>query len=87
MGWFFGFKLHPICNGKGELLNFMVTPGNVNDHKSLEYKVLVELLYGKLAADKGYIGTNLYRRLFIDGIQLITKLKSNMIRCVDECFR
>ena len=25
MGWFFGFKLHLICNEKGELLNFMVT--------------------------------------------------------------
>ena len=27
MGWFFGFKLHLICNEKGELLNFMITPG------------------------------------------------------------
>lgn len=24
MGWFFGFKLHLICNEKGELLNFMI---------------------------------------------------------------
>jgi hypothetical protein len=23
MGWFFGFKLHLICNEKGEILNFM----------------------------------------------------------------
>ena len=29
-------------------------------------------------ADKGYIGKNLFQRLFVDGIQLITKLKSNM---------
>ena len=28
--------------------------------------------------DKGYIGKNLFQRLFVDGIQLITKLKSNM---------
>ena len=27
MGWFFGFKLHLICNERGELLNFMITPG------------------------------------------------------------
>ena len=25
MGWFFGFKLHLICNEKGEILNFMIT--------------------------------------------------------------
>jgi hypothetical protein len=30
MGWFFGFKLHLICNEKGELLNFMITPGDVD---------------------------------------------------------
>ena len=31
MGWFFGFKLHLICNERGELLNFMVTPGDVDN--------------------------------------------------------
>ena len=35
MGWFFGFKLHLICNEKGELLNFMITPGYVDDRKPL----------------------------------------------------
>ncbi len=78
MGWFFGFKLHLICNEKGELLNFMITPGDVDDRKPLEYKSFVDLLYGKLVGDKGYIGKNLFQKLFIDGIQLITKLKSNM---------
>ena len=78
MGWFFGFKLHLICNEKGELLNFMITPGDVDDRKPLEYKAFIEFLYGKLVADKGYIGRNIFQRLFVDGIQLITKLKSNM---------
>lgn len=78
MGWFFGFKLHLICNEKGEVLNFIITPGNVDDRKPLEYKAFVEFIYGKLVGDKGYIGKNLFQRLFVDGIQLITKLKSNM---------
>ena len=43
MGWFFGFKLHLICNEKGELLNFMITPGDVDDRKPLEYKENDEL--------------------------------------------
>ena len=78
MGWFFGFKLHLICNEKGELPNFMITPGDVDDRKPLEYKAFVEFIYGKLVADKGYIGKNLFRRMFVDGLQLITKLKSNI---------
>ena len=78
MGWFFGFKLHLICNEKGELLNFMITPGDIDDRKPLEYKAFVDFIYGKLVGDKGYIGKNLFDKLFVDGIQLITKLKSNM---------
>ena len=78
MGWFFGFKLHLICNERGELLNFMITPGDVDDRKPLEYKPFVEFLYGKLVGDKGYISKNIFERLFVDGIQLITKLKSNI---------
>ena len=78
MGWFFGFKLHLICNEKGELLSFMITPGDVDDRKPLDHKAFVEFLYGKLVGDKGYIAKELFQRLFVDGIQLITKLKSNM---------
>ena len=78
MGWFFGFKLYLICNEKEELLNFMITPGDIDNRKPLEYKAFIDFIYGKLFGDKGYIGKNLFQRLFVDGIQLITKLKSNM---------
>ena len=74
MGWFFGFKLHLICNERGELLNFMITPGDVDDRKPLEYKAFVEFIYGKLVGDKGYISKNLFQRLFVDGIQVISFL-------------
>ena len=60
MGWFLGFKLHLICNEKGELQNFMLIPGDVDDRKSLEYEGFVEYLYGNLVADKGYIGKHLF---------------------------
>ena len=60
------------------MLNFMITPGDVDDRKPLEYKAFVEFIYGKFVGDKGYIGKHLFERLFVDGIQLITKLKSNM---------
>ena len=53
MGWFFGFKLHLICYEKGELLNFMITPGDVDDRKPLKYKAFIEFIQGKLVGDKG----------------------------------
>ena len=52
--------------------------GDVDDRKPLEYNTFVEFMYGKLVGDKGYISKNLFQRLFVDGIQLVGKLKSNM---------
>ena len=63
MGWLFGLKLHLICNEHGELLNFMITSGDVDDRKPLEYKYFVEFVYEKLVGDKGYINKNLFKRL------------------------
>jgi len=33
---------------------------------------------GKLCGDKGYIGKQLFESLFMNGIQLVTKVKNNM---------
>ena len=78
MGWFFGFKLHLIINDKGEILNFMFTPGNVDDREPLKQQRFLKNIKGKLYADKGYIGQPLFENLFTGGIQLITKVKNNM---------
>lgn len=51
MGWFFGFKLHLIINDKGELLNFTVTQGHVDDRKPVDR--LTSKLSGKMFGDKG----------------------------------
>ena len=78
MGWFFGFKLHLIINNKGEILNFMFTPGNVDDRDPLYSDSFIENVKGKLCGNKGYIGKKLFEFLFMNGIQLITKYKNNM---------
>ena len=78
MGYFFGFKLHIVVNDKGELLSFMITPGNVDDRQPLKDKSFLENVYGKLFADKGYVGKQLFEMLFINGIQLVTGIKRNM---------
>ena len=43
-----GIKLHLISNGKKELLNFMITPGDIDDWVSLKYEAFIETVYGKL---------------------------------------
>ena len=75
--WFFGFKLHLVVNDKGELLNCQITPGNIDDRKPVPK--LLQQLFGKVIADKGYISLQLAKDLWKSaGIQLITKLKRNM---------
>jgi hypothetical protein len=77
MGRFFGFKLHLVVNDQGEILQFCITPGNVDDRKPVPS--LVKKLFGKLFGDKGYIPQTLAKTLReMFDIQLITKLRKNM---------
>ena len=78
MGWFHGFKLHIVINDKGEILNFAITQANVDDRTPLKKKSFLDKIYGKLYADKGYIGKDLMQFLFADGLHLVTHIKNNM---------
>lgn len=78
IGWFFGFKLHLIINDRGEVLDFMITQGNVDDREPLKQKSFHDNIFGKLFGDKGYISQSLFEQLFIDGVHLITKIRKNM---------
>jgi len=77
-GYFWGFKLHLVVNVRalyglchqGELLSFLLSPGNVDDRKPVS--TLTKRLWGKLFGDKVYISQPLFERLFDQGIQLIT---------------
>jgi hypothetical protein len=53
IGWFFGLKLYFIINDKGEILDFMLTPGNVDDRHPLIGSNLLAKICGKLFGDKG----------------------------------
>ncbi len=78
IGWFYGFKLHLITADTGEIIDFMLTPGNVDDRKPLKIERFIKKLFGKLFGDKGYISKELFKNLFFRGVHLITKLKRNM---------
>ena len=77
-GWFYGFKLHLVCNDKGELLSFCLTPGNVDDRDPQTLRTLTKNLFGKLFGDKGYVSAPLFEMLFNNGVHLVTGIRSNM---------
>ena len=78
MGWYVGFKLHLLCNEKGEIVNFVLTRANVDDRNGAVIDTLTDRVFGKLYADKGYISQSLFGRLWSEGIHVVTGLRSNM---------
>ena len=59
--WFFGFKLHLVVNELGQLLNVHLTPGNVDDRRPVPE--LLQGLFGKIFADRGYVSQSLAAQL------------------------
>ena len=78
MGWYVGFKLHLLCNEKGELVNFVLTRANVDDREVSVIDTLTDKMFGKLYADKGYISQSLFGHLWDNGVHIVTGLRSNM---------
>jgi IS5 family transposase len=76
MGWFYGLKLHFVINHKGQIVALNITPGNTADSTVLDE--ITRHLAGKLYADKGYIGHELFKRLWQRGLHLITGIRRNM---------
>lgn len=85
-GWFYGFKLHLICNSKGELCACRITPGNWDDRKPVDS--MTKDMLGKLFADKGYIDQKLSQILLERGLRLITgirkKMKNKLMPLIDK---
>ena len=53
MGWFYGFKLHFVCNENGEIISFFFSPGNTDDRDINVFNALKNKLFGKLYGDRG----------------------------------
>jgi hypothetical protein len=50
-----------ISNEKEELINFMFTPGDVDDRGPLYNKNFIDQIVGRLVGDKGYISKKLFQ--------------------------
>ncbi|ASB47966.1 hypothetical protein CDL62_01760 [Alkalitalea saponilacus] len=53
IGWFYGFKLHLVINDKGEIIDFLFTPGNTDDRQPLKDKNFHKKLFGKCSETRG----------------------------------
>ena len=76
MGWFYGFKLHWVISSTGERLGVELTPGNIDDRAPVA--AWVELLWGKLYGDRGYISAPLRQQLASEDVDLLYKVRKNM---------
>jgi IS5 family transposase len=76
--WFFGFKLHGVCDRRGRLVSLRITPANVADITQAE--ALLGQLRGLVVADAAYVSASLRQKLWDLGILLLTPMRKNMKR-------
>ena len=76
MGWFYGFKLHLVCNEMMQILSFCITPGNTDDRKGLE--LIWQHIFGLIVADAGYVGKVFKTKAESLNKTLFTGVRANM---------
>lgn len=77
MGWFYGLKAHLVINQYGQLVNFILTPGNVADNNGSLLTELLADLQGQCFGDRGYL-SKLFAEFYQRGLHLVTKLRRKM---------
>ena len=79
MGWFYGFKVHLIIDGHGNIINFVITKGNVADNNADLITQITDKIYGKVYGDKGYLlNPSLFEFIYNRGTHIFTKIRGNM---------
>jgi hypothetical protein len=75
-GWFYGFKLHLVCDLSGNLLSIRISAGNVDGRPMLGS--LLKDLTGLLVADAGYVSKPWFTKLKQQNVHLFYAVKTNM---------
>ena len=78
-GWFYGFRIHILCDDGGNLLGVKITPGNV-DERSQVKKLVGDITDATMVGDAGYLkqvlGEELYKSnkvWFLTGVKRVMK--------------
>ncbi len=90
-GWFYGFRIHILCDDGGNLLGVKITPGNVDERTQVK-KLVGDIMDATLVGDTGYLkkilGEELYRSnnvWFLTGVKkvmqkLMTKEQHSLLK-------
>lgn len=62
-GWFFGFKVHILCDNTGALLGVKITPGNTSERSQI-LNLLGDMTDAIMVGDAGYLKKILQEELF-----------------------
>jgi hypothetical protein len=82
-GWFFGFKLHGVCDEEGNPVKVRFTTGSIHDNK--ETASLAEGLEGVFVGDAGYLlRQEEVRKLFEEHKRILSAARKNMKRLMTE---
>ena len=82
-GWFYGFKLHGVCDDWGNLTGICFTPGNIND--SLQAEHLIDGLSGLFVGDSGYLlKHDVLSRLLEKHQRILASARKNMKRLMTK---
>jgi hypothetical protein len=57
------------------MIEFLITQAHIDDREPLKDRKF----HAKLFGDKGYICKDLFEKLFVDNIHLITKIRKNLV--------
>lgn len=82
MGWFYGFKLHIICNELMQILNLKITTAATDERRALE--MIWNNIFGTIVADAGYIGKRIKEKARKLGKFLFTGVRANMKKIMSE---
>jgi hypothetical protein len=76
MGWFYGFRLHIICNELMQILKLKITTGTGDERRILE--AIWNDVFGMIIADAGYVSKKLEKKALELNKFLLTGVRANM---------
>ncbi len=82
MGWFYGFKLHIICNELLQILNLKITTGTGDERETLE--AMRNNIFGMIIADAGYVSKKLEKKAFSLSKIFLSRVRANMKKVMTE---
>lgn len=82
MGWFYGFRLHIICNELMQILKLKITTGTGDERKILE--TMWNDIFGMIIADAGYVSKKLEKKALSLGKFFLTGVRANMRKIMTE---